>query len=158
MAIERKHDSGAQPFVADCARGDLDPQVIVAALFAAPGPEREIVGQRVDSDGPRGQVIDVGRYLLEELDVGALGAPEPQRDVGDLFLHQVGDDSLELGFHLTRAGDDVDGAEERVCNQAEFVDVPVDAQTSAVTLEESDACIDRCPQHLIGLMLILAVG
>ncbi len=54
-----------------------------------------------------------------------LGLQEPQRDVGDLFLHQVGDDSLELGFHLTRAGDDVDGAEERVCNQAEFVDVPV---------------------------------
>ena len=130
---------------------------MVVAGLVGPGARGVRAGQVVDRRTTVGEVLDRRRDLADEQDLRALRRPDAQVGVGDAARHGLLHHRLELGLHLRRARDDVDGAEQGLGDAADLLDLPVDADAAAVALVVAGGPADRLVEHGCGLV-VLAVG
>ena len=134
-----------------------DGDVVVAGLVG-PRARRVVAGERVDRRTPRSvRSSTVGDDLADEQHLRALRRPDPELGVGDAARHRGAHHLLELRLHLRRARDDVDGAEQRLGDPADLLDLPVGAGAAAVALEVAGGAADRLVE-LGGALAVLAVG
>ena len=157
FAVDDQADPAGQHLVAHLARRHPNRDVVVPR-FVAPSPGRIVVASGVDRGAPVGEVLDGWRHLLDELDRGAEGCPQPEGHVVDRLAHGGLDHLSEVGGHGRGVGDDVHAAEQTGRHLAQLAHHPVRSDPSAVALEPALGRLEGEVEVRLGLALVLAVG